>query len=56
MRIGIIVAMDKEFVQLRSLLDDSRTERRHTKDFVIGQIGDSTVVLQKCGIGKVNAA
>ena len=56
MRIGIIVAMDKEFVQLRSLLDDSRTERRHTKDVVIGQIGDSTVVLQKCGIGKVNAA
>ena len=38
MKIGIIVAMDKELRQLQDLFD-----RRH-------------VVVQKCGIGKVNAA
>ena len=38
MKIGIIVAMDKELRQLQSLFDDGR------------------VLVQKCGIGKVNAA
>ncbi len=55
-KIGIIVAMDKEFTQLRTLLDDTRTERKHHKDFVIGQMGQTEVILQQCGIGKVNSA
>ncbi len=55
-KIGIIVAMDKEFTQLRTLLDDCRTERHHNKDFVIGNIGDAEIILQQCGIGKVNSA
>ena len=38
MKIGIIVAMDKELEQLRRLFDDGR------------------VKVEKCGIGKVNAA
>ena len=38
MKIGIIVAMDKELRQLQNLFDPSR------------------VIVQKCGIGKVNAA
>ena len=38
MKIGIIVAMDKELRELRQLFDDS------------------TVRVEKCGIGKVNAA
>ena len=38
MKIGIIVAMDKELHQLQSLFNDGN------------------VVVQKCGIGKVNAA
>lgn len=38
MKIGIIVAMDKELHQLQSLFDDGN------------------VLVQKCGIGKVNAA
>ena len=38
MKIGVIVAMDKELHQLQSLFNDSN------------------VVVQKCGIGKVNAA
>lgn len=67
MKIGIIVAMDKEFTQLRTLLDDSRTERKHGKDFVIGELATNRndengqpivhqLIMQQCGIGKVNAA
>lgn len=56
MKIGIIVAMDKEFTQLKSILDNPVTERRNFKDFVLGEVGDKEIVLQKCGIGKVNSA
>ena len=56
MRIGIIVAMDKEFAQLKTLLTESQTERKNQKDFVIGKIGANEVVMQQCGIGKVNSA
>lgn len=56
MKIGVIVAMEKEFVQLRTLLDNPTTERHNRKDFVIGQLGGNTIVMQQCGIGKVNAA
>ncbi len=55
-KIGIIVAMDKEFAQLRTLLDDCRTERHHNKDFVIGNMAGAEIILQQCGIGKVNSA
>lgn len=48
--------MDKEFAQLRSLLEESHTDSRNHKDFVVGNIGDATIVMQQCGIGKVNAA
>ena len=41
MRIGIIVAMDKEFAQLMTLLDDSCKEHYHNTDFVSGRIGDN---------------
>ena len=55
MKIGIIVAMDKEFVQLKSLLSDATVERYHHKDFVTGNIGEKEIVIQKCGMGKVNS-
>lgn len=55
MKIGIIVAMDKEFAQLRTLLDEETKERRHGKDFILGRIGDKEIIMQKCGIGKVNS-
>ncbi|GAB6982139.1 5'-methylthioadenosine/S-adenosylhomocysteine nucleosidase [Prevotella dentasini JCM 15908] len=48
--------MDKEFAQLKSILDKATTERHHHKDFVVGEVGGKEVVLQKCGIGKVNSA
>ena len=56
MKIGIIVAMGKELVQLRARRDDSTGERRNNKDFILGRNGDKDIVLQKCGIGKVNSA
>lgn len=55
-RIGIIVAMDKEFLQLKGLLDKVHTERHHDRDFTIGQMGLTQLVMMQCGIGKVNAA
>lgn len=55
-KLGIIVAMDKELAQLRSLLDNATTERCNHKDFVVGTMGNHEVVLQQCGIGKVNSA
>ncbi|MCR5076885.1 MAG: 5'-methylthioadenosine/S-adenosylhomocysteine nucleosidase [Prevotella sp.] len=56
MKTGIIVAMDKEFTQLKSILSDTQTEHFHHKDFVTGTLGDKEIILQQCGIGKVNAA
>ena len=56
MTIGIIVAMDKELAQLRTLLEQLTVERKNGKDFILGNIGSKKVVLQKCGIGKVNSA
>lgn len=56
MKTGIIVAMDKEFTQLRTLLDGQQTERRNHKDFVTGRAGDNEIIMQQCGIGKVNSA
>lgn len=56
MTIGVIIAMDKELAQLRTLLTDPTVERKNGKDFIIGTIGDKKVVMQKCGIGKVNSA
>lgn len=56
MKIGIIVAMDKELTQLQGLLANPREEQVGSKRFITGRIGQHEAVLQKCGIGKVNAA
>ena len=48
--------MDKEFAQLRTLLDEAYTEQHNHKDFVIGTLEGTIVILQQCGIGKVNSA
>ncbi len=48
--------MDKEFVQLKSLLHDAAAEKHGPHEFVTGSIGDKRIVIQKCGIGKVNSA
>lgn len=56
MRIGIIVAMDKELRQLLQLVEKPLECLQKGQTFWIGQIGDSTLILTKSGIGKVNAA
>lgn len=55
-RIGIIVAMSKEFELVKNLLADIRYETILGFQFAIGTIGNKEIVLQKCGIGKVNSA
>ena len=56
MKIGIIVAMGKEFTQLKAILSQTAKEHFDHKDFVTGRLGDKEIILQQCGIGKVNAA
>lgn len=55
-KIAFIVAMDKEMAQLRTLLSSSETLSVHHHNIVSGRIGDADIILQQCGIGKVNAA
>ena len=56
MKIGIIVAMEKEQAQLKTLFDDSHEEQIGAKIFTLGHIGQDEIVMQQCGIGKVNSA
>lgn len=56
MRIGIIVAMEKELRQLRALLDGEKIDGRGAREFYTGSIGGNEVVIEQCGIGKVNSA
>lgn len=56
MKIGIVIAMDKEFIRIKSLLHDVRETSEHGFTFVTGTSGANTVVMMQCGIGKVNAA
>ena len=56
MKIGIIVAMDKEFAQLQTLASGLKKEKHGERLFMTGRIGQNEVVMQQCGIGKVNSA
>ena len=56
MRIGVISAMSKEHEQLTGLLNGVQTEVDDTMRFVKGCLGNNELILQQCGIGKVNAA
>lgn len=56
MKIGIIIAMDKEFSRIRELLDAAEESVIDGRRYVTGRLGDNELVLQQCGIGKVNAA
>ena len=40
--------MDKEFTQLKTLLDETQTERHHHKDFIRGYIGQTEIIMQQC--------
>ena len=56
MIIGVLSAMAKEHKQLTSLLTDARQEHDGNYEFVIGSLGQNTLILMQCGMGKVNAA
>lgn len=56
MKIGIIVAMEKELKQLRTLITNEREETYLNKSFYIGDIMGKEIVALQCGIGKVNSA
>lgn len=55
-KVGIIVAMEKELEQLKLHVHDLTCERRGVNFFYVGMMGQVSVVILKCGIGKVNAA
>lgn len=56
MKIGIIVAMDKELALLLPHLTDASEASINGFTFHTGSMGSHKVVVCKCGIGKVNAA
>ena len=56
MRIGIIIAMEKEFRQIAALLDNKTELHSELFAYVSGNIGQNDIILQRCGIGNVNAA
>lgn len=56
MKIGVIVAMDKELALLLHLLENPKHTETNGFSFHTGKIGQAEIVAMKCGIGKVNAA
>lgn len=56
MKIGIVIAMDKEFCRVKELLGNTREQTEGGSIFVTGSIAGNEIVLTQCGIGKVNAA
>lgn len=56
MKIGIIVAMQKELDLLLPLLHDSEESLMSGFEFHSGKMGNHDVMVMQCGIGKVNAA
>ncbi len=56
MKIGIVIAMDKEFARLSALLQGAQTQEVGGREFTCGIIGSHEIVMHQCGIGKVNAA
>lgn len=55
-KVGIIVAMDKELELLKEQCSGIVCERRGTNLYYVGTMCQVSVVILKCGIGKVNAA
>lgn len=55
MKIGIVIAMDKEFSRVRDLLTDANSIEDGRFVCSTGRIGQNEIVLVQCGIGKVNS-
>ncbi len=56
MKIAVIVAMDKEFIRIKELLEKVEVTNDRGRYFTSGRLGDNEIILYQCGIGKVNAA
>jgi len=56
MKIGIIAAMSSEYKQVAQLLENKKEYTEGIYEYAEGNIKNNTVILTKCGIGKVNAA
>ena len=54
--IGIIGAMELEVEELKSHLTDAKITDRAGMDFCQGNLNGASVVIVRCGVGKVNAA
>jgi len=56
MSIGIIVATDEEFIEMKNIMDSYEEKDIYELTFVKGKINSKKVIVVKCGVGKVNAA
>lgn len=56
MNIGIIVATDEEFIEIKNIMDSYEERDIYELSFIKGKINGKKVIVVKCGIGKVNAA
>ncbi len=56
MQIGILGAMQEEIDPVINQIVDPRRVRISQMDFVIGNVGQNSLVAVCCGIGKINAA
>ena len=56
MKIAVIVAMDKEFIRIKELLEQVEETAIGGRSYTSGRLGNNELVLHQCGIGKVNAA
>ena len=55
-KIGLIVAMGKEFNQIKQLLSDSQQTQSNGFTFLCGHLGNNEIIALQCGIGKVCSA
>lgn len=56
MKIGVVIAMEKEFLRIKDLLSEPVIQDVDGRQFTTGKIGNNDIVMMACGIGKVNAA
>lgn len=54
--IGIIVAEEKELIEIKKLINNIEEKNIYEKTFYIGTIENKNIVLVKCNVGKVNSA
>lgn len=54
--IGIIVAEEKELIEVKKIMTNIKEKNICEKTFFLGKIEEKEVVLVKCNVGKVNAS